>query len=356
MKASQASQKKLEVSFYDEVGTGLGPTLEFYTIVSKEFQSPDLGIWMDELDPKDSSKRRLLATHGLIPLPKNPNQNISVELELFHFLGRFMARALIDKRLIDIPLSPIVLMFLSGSPIESHHLSLINPDVHRLLKKFKKALREQDRTNILIDNAPIEDFDLTFNLPGYSIDLVEDGSNLVVTSENLEEYVSLVYDFFLNRCLSRQLEALKAGFSTLVDPSHLKLFSISELNGLFLGEDAAWTVDMLSRSTHCDHGYTPSSLVVQQLFEILSSYSPSERRSFLKFVTGSPRLPIGGLSALEPPLTIVRKTTPENPDFYLPSVMTCTNYLKLPHYTSKDILAQQLSQAIANGQNAFHLS
>ena len=57
-----------------------------------------------------------------------------------------------------------------------------------------------------------------------------------------------------------------------------------------------------------------------------------ERRLLLRFLTGSPSLPAGGLSRLQPPLTVVRKEAepPLGPDDYLPSVMTCANYLKLP--------------------------
>jgi hypothetical protein len=57
-----------------------------------------------------------------------------------------------------------------------------------------------------------------------------------------------------------------------------------------------------------------------------------ERRLLLRFLTGSPTLPSGGLGRLQPPLTVVRKEAeaPLGPDDYLPSVMTCANYLKLP--------------------------
>jgi hypothetical protein len=57
-----------------------------------------------------------------------------------------------------------------------------------------------------------------------------------------------------------------------------------------------------------------------------------QQRLLLRFLTGSPTLPSGGLSRLQPPLTVVRKEAepPLGPDDYLPSVMTCANYLKLP--------------------------
>jgi hypothetical protein len=35
----------LEIQYEGEVGTGLGPTLEFYSLVSKELQRADLQLW-----------------------------------------------------------------------------------------------------------------------------------------------------------------------------------------------------------------------------------------------------------------------------------------------------------------------
>jgi len=46
---------------------------------------------------------------------------------------------------------------------------------------------------------------------------------------------------------------------------------------------------------------------VMQLLDIMSELTPDEQRAFLRFVTGAPRLPPGGLAAVNPKLTIVRK-------------------------------------------------
>lgn len=43
------------------------------------------------------------------------------------------------------------------------------------------------------------------------------------------------------------------------------------------------------------------------LLEILSELDAADQRAFLRFVTGCPRLPPGGLAALQPRLTVVRK-------------------------------------------------
>lgn len=65
-----------------------------------------------------------------------------------------------------------------------------------------------------------------------------------------------------------------------------------------------------------------------------------------------------GFRSLSPPLTIVRKAFEANecPDEFLPSVMTCVNYLKLPDYSSLEIMRQKLAIAAKEGQLSFHLS
>ncbi len=42
-----SSSSVLEVEYFEEVGTGLGPTLEFYSLVSKEFARRNIKMWHD---------------------------------------------------------------------------------------------------------------------------------------------------------------------------------------------------------------------------------------------------------------------------------------------------------------------
>lgn len=115
---------------------------------------------------------------------------------------------------------------------------------------------------------------------------------------------------------------------------------------------------MLAECCRTDHGFTQDSRAIQCFFEILNTYNRDEQRMFLQFVTGSPRLPTGGFKALTPPLTIVRKKMDNNhnPDDYLPSVMTCVNYLKLPDYSTREVMRQKLKLAANEGSMCFHLS
>jgi E3 ubiquitin-protein ligase TRIP12 len=127
-------------------------------------------------------------------------------------------------------------------------------------------------------------------------------------------------------------------------------------------------------SIKADHGYNLDSKSVRNLLQVMSDLSPSERRDFLQFITGSPKLPIGGefiyctyrsrsnlvpgFKSLTPMFTVVCKPSeaPYTSDDYLPSVMTCVNYLKMPDYSTIEILREKLNVAIREGQGAFHLS
>jgi len=97
---------------------------------------------------------------------------------------------------------------------------------------------------------------------------------------------------------------------------------------------------------------------VKNLLQAMSELTLPDRRDFLQFSTGSPKLPIGGFKSLTPMFTVVCKPAeaPYSPDDYLPSVMTCVNYLKLPNYSDLDMMRSRLSTAIREGQGAFHLS
>jgi E3 ubiquitin-protein ligase TRIP12 len=111
-------------------------------------------------------------------------------------------------------------------------------------------------------------------------------------------------------------------------------------------------------SIKADHGYNMDSHSVKNLLQVMSEFNAVERRQFLQFTTGSPKLPIGGFRSLTPMFTVVlrSKEPPYTFDSYLPSVMTCVNYLKLPDYSSAEVLRKQLTTAIREGQGAFHLS
>ena len=108
-----------------------------------------------------------------------------------------------------------------------------------------------------------------------------------------------------------------------------------ELEEIILGSDnQKWEQEILYENLKPEHGYSKKSRIFNDLIKYMISLDKDEQKKFLIFTTGASRLPFGGFKALSPKLTVVKKTTigNENPDNFLPTVMTCQNYLKIPEY------------------------
>uniref|UniRef100_A0A8C1H123 E3 ubiquitin-protein ligase n=1 Tax=Cyprinus carpio TaxID=7962 RepID=A0A8C1H123_CYPCA len=382
-----SSRAMLEIQYENEVGTGLGPTQEFYALVSQELQRADLGLWRGEevtlSNPKGSQEgtKYMFSSRGLFAVPfgrtTKPAHIAKIKMK-FRFLGKLMAKAIMDFRLLDLPLGlPFYKWMLRHeSSISSHDLVNIDPGVAKSIQHLEDIIRqkkriEQDRSHtretlqqalesLNMNGCSVEDLGLDFTLPGFpNIELKKGGKDLPVTIHNLEEYLRLVVYWTLNEGVSRQFESFREGFESVFPLQHLQCFYPEELDQLLCGSKSeSWDVKTLMECCRPDHGYTHDSRAVRFLFEVLSSFDAEQQRLFLQFVTGSPRLPVGGFRSLNPPLTIVRKTfeSTENPDDFLPSVMTCVNYLKLPDYSSIEIMREKLLIAAREGQQSFHLS
>ena len=63
---------------------------------------------------------------------------------------------------------------------------------------------------------------------------------------------------------------------------------------LFGRVDEDWSLETLMDSIKADHGYNLDSRSVRNLLQVMSELEPHQKRDFLQFVTGSPKLPIGG--------------------------------------------------------------
>ncbi|XP_061775044.1 E3 ubiquitin-protein ligase TRIP12 isoform X5 [Nerophis ophidion] len=382
-----SSRAMLEIQYENEVGTGLGPTLEFYALVSQELQRADLGLWRGEevtlTNPKGSQEgtKYMFSSRGLFAVPfgrtTKPAHIAKIKMK-FRFLGKLMAKAIMDFRLLDLPLGlPFYKWMLRHEmSISSHDLVNIDPGVAKSIQHLEDIIRqkkrlEQDRSqtretlqqgleSLNMNGCSVEDLGLDFTLPGFpNIELKKGGKDVPVTIYNLEEYLRLVVYWTLNEGVSRQFESFREGFESVFPLHHLQYFYPEELDQLLCGSKSeTWDVKTLMECCRPDHGYTHDSRAVRFLFEVLSSFDAEQQRLFLQFVTGSPRLPVGGFRSLNPPLTIVRKTfeSTENPDEFLPSVMTCVNYLKLPDYSSIEIMREKLLTAAREGQQSFHLS
>lgn len=461
----------LEVEFKNEEGTGLGPTLEFYALVALELQKKQLKMWLCNdllIDATSESEHVLLQFNGpdvfvhhsagLFPAPLPAGHPTTVRVcQLFQFLGMFIARALQDQRLVDLPLSLPFLKLacnckgnLVPAPNSSQQSSTPNQSekIHQKSKEGKSLKRsligalspeeqlirdrdelskdaqtkeEQFATNkagiyagllgeqdfaqlfpqqsnffaqlrtlfeqkqrILLDPSlsltekqrqihnlyipisqsetpvRIEDLSLTFqylppsNVYGFdAIDLKPSGEFEDVTIDNFDEYYELMMDFCLNVGIAEQINAFRSGFNRVFPITKLRAFQPEELRLMLCGEqNPNWTREEIIAYTEPKLGFTKDSPGFLKFVNVLCDLNGPERKEFLQFATGCSSLPPGGLSNLHPRLTIVKKIDASDGSY--PSVNTCAHYLKLPDYSSEQVLRERLLHATI--EKGFHLN
>ena len=91
-------QNLLEFDFDAEEGSGLGPTLEFYSLLAQEFKK-DKELWRETED------------FSFFPAPINPNDQESLNNEellmKWKTIGAACGRAVLDQRVFDLRISHV---------------------------------------------------------------------------------------------------------------------------------------------------------------------------------------------------------------------------------------------------------
>ncbi|XP_032965572.1 E3 ubiquitin-protein ligase HECTD1 isoform X4 [Rhinolophus ferrumequinum] len=260
---------------------------------------------------------------------------------------------------------------------------LINPHRARFLKEIKdlaikrrqilsnKGLSEDEKNTKLQElvlknpsgSGPplsIEDLGLNFQfcpssrIYGFTaVDLKPSGEDEMITMDNAEEYVDLMFDFCMHTGIQKQMEAFRDGFNKVFPMEKLSSFSYEEVQMILCGNQSpSWAAEDIINYTEPKLGYTRDSPGFLRFVRVLCGMSSDERKAFLQFTTGCSTLPPGGLANLHPRLTVVRKV--DATDASYPSVNTCVHYLKLPEYSSEEIMRERLLAATM--EKGFHLN
>ncbi|XP_077782305.1 E3 ubiquitin-protein ligase HECTD1 isoform X10 [Podarcis muralis] len=260
---------------------------------------------------------------------------------------------------------------------------LVNPHRARFLKEIKdlaikrrlilsnKGLSEDEKNTkmqeLMMKNPSgpgpslsIEDLGLNFQfcpssrVYGFTaVDLKPGGEDELVTMDNAEEYVDLMFDFCMHSGIQKQMDAFRDGFNRVFPMEKLSSFSHEEVQMILCGNQSpSWAAEDIINYTEPKLGYTRDSPGFLRFVRVLCGMSSDERKAFLQFTTGCSTLPPGGLANLHPRLTVVRKV--DATDASYPSVNTCVHYLKLPEYSSEEIMRERLLAATM--EKGFHLN
>jgi hypothetical protein len=203
--------------------------------------------------------------------------------------------------------------------------------------------------SLLDDRENVADSGLTFarDIPYFgtvvTCDLVENGGNTKVTSENLDQYIEAYLRWTLVGSVKAQYEIFEAGFKGVcVLPVYAKL-SPDELDILVSGFDVVnW--EELKHVAGYGGGYNAQSESIVMFWAVYDEFTEAEKRKFLIFATGTDKVPGGRLAKLK--LTIVFEGNVN----ILPTSHTCAAILCLPDYRNMEKMRKSLLICLDNAE------
>ncbi|CAI5731161.1 unnamed protein product [Hyaloperonospora brassicae] len=277
--------------------------------------------------------------------------NGPMALDLHRFLGKLIGTAVRHGLQMGLDLPALVWRPLAGLEVSRVHLENIDIAAANNLSRVEEldcdtetaAQEAEEVLGYLTLSTTLSD--------GVEVPLIPQGEMMPVTFENREMYVHLVEKTRLTES-SQQLAALKHGLASVLPMELAPLFTPQELEVLICGRREV-DVDLLHQCTEYSEGATETMPHVQHFWEVLREMTSEERTSFLRFVWARSRMPN---SAKDFPMNFKLQAAFDpgavgQPDQYLPHAQTCFFALRLPAYTSKEVLRAKLLYAIQNSPN-----
>ncbi|KAF1772112.1 Ubiquitin-associated domain [Phytophthora cactorum] len=277
--------------------------------------------------------------------------NGPMALDLHRFLGKLIGTAVRHGLQMGLDLPSLVWRPLAGLEVSRAHLESVDvaaannlTRVEELSTDTETAAQEAEEVlGYLTLSTTLSD--------GVEVPLVPQGEKMPVTLANRELYVQLVKKTRLTES-SQQLAALKDGLASVLPMELAPLFTPRELEVLICGRREV-DVDLLHQCTEYSEGADEAMPHVQHFWEVLREMTSEERTSFLRFVWARSRMPN---SAKDFPMNFKLQTAQDpgassQPDLYLPHAQTCFFALRLPAYSSKEVLRTKLLYAIQNSPN-----
>jgi len=342
------------IKFVGEPGVDEGGlTREMFEMVATEMSDPSRGLFkmVETEDPSTYSLRKELSPDptSMLSSPLKKPGATTVLRQLYLACGRITALALATGNLVEAYAKYFLQAVLKEAGGSMADLMHEDPVLARTLQ----TLLDESLEELGVEPTFTCTLEAACETNNTTIELIPGGAEIDVTEANKDDWVKRLAEYKLVTAVSEQGEAFRQGMLDVLSEAALQLFSAGELKKELSGEGLDQLNDerlhkMLEawrKYTDYEAGYSADSRVVRWLWELLASRECMPG-AVLRFVTGQSRVSESGFEALRPRFCIVCAGEDEA---CLPSAATCLNLLRLPNYSSKELLKQKLAYALDNG-------
>lgn len=279
-RSAEEWKHRFYIVFEGEEGQDAGGLLrEWYTIISREIFNPNYALFT--ISPCDR------VTY-MINSSSHFNSN---HLSYFKFVGRVIAKAIYDNKLLECYFTRSFYKHILGKKVKYTDMESEDYSFYQGLVFLLEHNVNELGTDITF-SLEIQEFGVT-----ETRDLIPDGRNILVTEENKYDYVKLVCQEKMTGSIKKQLNSFLEGFYEIIPKRLISIFNEQELELLISGLPSI-DIDDLKANTEY-HKYQANSLQIQWFWRALRSFDQADRAKFLQFVTGTSKVPLQGFSALE---------------------------------------------------------
>ncbi|TBU15532.1 ubiquitin-protein ligase [Ordospora colligata] len=327
--------KRFEIKLAGEEGLDYGGiTREWLLLLAKDLLDPNFALF--EFSTEDKT----------VAVPcKNSHVNPE-HLSYFKFVGRIMAKAIMEGYFLNLQLPKFVYKHILGKTCGLDDLKSVDNEFYKSLIWIR-------------DHSVDESLGLMFSFTEVSFgvnittDLIDNGRDVFVSESNKKEYVRVAAWHRLFNGIEAQLSALKAGIFEILGEDALDMFDENELELLVCGIPEINVDDWKSNTLY--YGYTESSKTIIWFWKAVKCLDSVQKAKLLQFATGTSTLPFEGFSHLQGNNTIQKFSIHKMPDRMdsLPTAHTCFNQLVLPSYSSYETMLKCLTTAINECSTGF---
>lgn len=327
--------KRLEVKITGEEGLDYGGlTREWFGLLVRDLLDPNFALF----EFSSEEKTNVIPFKGSYVNPEH--------LSYFKFVGRVIAKAIMDGSFINLHLAKFVYKHILGKACNLEDVQSADPEFYNSLLWMR-------------DNSIDASLRLTFSFDDTNlgvhktVELVPNGADIFVNDLNKLEYIELATKYRLFHGIELQLSALKLGLFEILGEDTLDMFDENELELLICGVPEINVDDWKSNTLY--YGYSENSKTVIWFWKAVRSFDSVHKAKLLQFATGTSTLPFEGFSHLQGNNEIqkfsIHKVSDKTDS--LPTAHTCFNQLVLPEYSSYDSLLRCLTLAISECSTGF---
>ena len=332
--------KELKIEFKGEVSQDAGGLIREWLTVLFDILLEKLNLF----ERADTDEISYIITKNNIP--KNSNDK-------YIFIGKLLAKALLENLTVNCCFNKMIYQLILNENITLNDLVFIDKPLYTSLKNLIDMKKKGEDLSILELYFSIQYKNSNDKLT--TDNLIENGDNIQVTSDNLDEYIEKRIEYLINT-QKKSIKLIKSGFNSIIPIKNLLIFNSDQLSLLINGTPFIDVDDWRLNTTY--KNYEEYDEVIILFWDIISNLNQNELSKFLLFCTGSSRVPIGGFKTLESnrgnicKFCITKSDYNNNQKNFI-RAHTCFNRLDLPNFPSRNKIEDAIKFAIENETLGF---